>query len=129
MAYARSCQKLSIHGEIHTPRASSEAKVMLPMLRRPAAPGSSLIARWNSISSANSAARRRLPAQYFSRRISFRISILSSGPQHFLNGEHHAFEILVFTDQLLSSGGRQFVEARAPVVFRSTPFGIHPTVQ
>src|SRR5260370_39878310 len=99
------------------------------MLRRPAPPGSSLIARWNSISSANSAARRRLSAQYSNLRISFRIPVLSSGPQHLLNGEHHALEILVFTDQLFSSGGRQFVEIAGPVIFRCAPFGIHPTVQ
>jgi len=87
------------------------------------------MARWNSISSANSAARRRLPAQYFSLRISFRIPILSSGPEHLLNSEHHALEILVFTDQLLSPGGRQFVKARAPVIFRSAAHTMHPTFQ
>ena len=36
IAYAASCQRLSSHGQIHTPRESSRASVMFPSRRRAA---------------------------------------------------------------------------------------------
>ena len=128
MPNARSCQKLSSHGQIQTALASSRASVVFPMSVR-APPFAASMPRWNSISSASSASMRRRSSQYRRRRGNFVMVLLLCCLEYALDRVHHALEVGTFGSQLLAAGGGKGVETGPAVVFRCTPLRTHPAIE